>query len=462
MKLRELCLALAGLVLVAGCEGPAGPGGADGAQGRTGPAGPTGSSGATGPVGPSGDAGPPGTTGPTGPTGPAGEAGATGPTGPAGTLPEGGTSSTACLAPCHGFNGIVEQWKKSGHYAGYVANLGGEEAESFLSTSSSCGNCHAIDGIEMRVSGKIGTTSGTIANGATGQIDYLNTTTSKLAEGTYQGEASVAAVSCSTCHKIDATNDPHVTGTYTAGGFPMWVPVASGTFSTIERSAAAGTVSGTQIKYQAGNSCIWCHKSRKDVKNYVVAANALTSTRWGPHEGPQADVYSGKGGYEFASAPAYASSPHVVLPDGCVMCHMPEVLQNSNYPDHTFKARISACQGCHPGMTDFDHGSAQTIVKAALTELQAALNTAGYLTRGTDQALTTTELADGRFHLDLTRVKTPAASLDADTAGALYNYLLVARGKDFGVHNTKYTKQLLFDSILKIKGSNPTSIPTRP
>ena len=64
--------------------GPAGPAGADGAQG---PMGPQGATGATGPQGPAGATGPQGAQGPagaSGPQGPKGDTGATGATGPQG------------------------------------------------------------------------------------------------------------------------------------------------------------------------------------------------------------------------------------------------------------------------------------------------------------------------------------------------------------------------------------------
>ena len=56
----------------------------------------------------------------------------------------------------------------------------------------------------------------------------------------------------------------------------------------------------------------------------------------------------------------------------------------------------------------------------------------------------------------------PPLSLTKDEAGALYNYMLVGHGKDRGTHNPKYAKQLLWDSILLLKGSNPAFITTRP
>ena len=69
-------------------------------------------------------------------------------------------------------------------------------------------------------------------------------------------------------------------------------------------------------------------------------------------------------------------------------------------------------------------------------------------------------LADGQFQLDAAR--SPGAAVSADVAGAVYNYLIVARGKDLGVHNPTYTKQLLFDAIVQITGAAPTTLPTRP
>src|SRR5687768_5707596 len=100
--------------------------GSDGADGKRGPAG------AQGNDGPEGGVGPPGSTGEAGPPGPPGPPG-TGADG--GGFPEGGLT-TSCLGPCHGFTGIVEQWKTSKHYATYIANLGGEEVESWTGAST--------------------------------------------------------------------------------------------------------------------------------------------------------------------------------------------------------------------------------------------------------------------------------------------------------------------------------------
>ncbi|MCC6751104.1 MAG: hypothetical protein IT371_25850 [Deltaproteobacteria bacterium] len=440
MRRARSLLLFSTVTLALGCEGPAGP------------AGPTGTVGERGAVGPVGEAGPPGPQGPRGPGGGGADGGVPG--------------ATSCLAPCHGFKGIVEQWKTSTHYAVYVANLGGEEVGSWTNRSASCGNCHAVDGLEQRATGKIGATSGSVAGVKAGQLNYQNTTTKKTVEGTYAGNAKVASVFCTTCHQVTAATDPHgKTAPYLPGSFGFWAAVGAADEALLEKSPSTATVTGTPAgKYGKGNVCIWCHKSRKDVTQYVTATgNLLTSHYWGPHEGPQADVFTGKGGYHFAGK-LYDSSTHGGFSDGCLTCHMPKILANGNIGDHSFYAQLGPCGRCHQGATSFDVNGGQTMVKAALGELQKLLNAAGYLTRGAagDPTLTAAELADGQFAKDVTRVQSPATSLDGAAAGALYNYLIVARGGALGVHNPKYVKQLLFDSISQLKGAAPTAIPVRP
>jgi hypothetical protein len=132
---------------------------------------------------------------------------------------------------------------------------------------------------------------------------------------------------------------------------------------------------------------------------------------------------------------------------------------------------VAFCKTCHTtyaGNT-FDIQGGRTIVTNALFELQAALNAKGLLTRAASApyaTLTADELGDGQFELDLSR---PGAGpggadfvADAATAGALYDYMIIGRGRDLGVHNPTYTKQLLWDSIKQITGANPTSIAARP
>ena len=74
-----------------------------------------------------------------GPTGPQGTPGAPGVEGKPGSVGDAGTLSGACTTPCHTFNGVVDQWRFSNHSHPQNNEIGG----------GSCGNCHALDGIEL-------------------------------------------------------------------------------------------------------------------------------------------------------------------------------------------------------------------------------------------------------------------------------------------------------------------------
>jgi hypothetical protein len=95
-------------------------------------------------------------------------------------------------------------------------------------------------------------------------------------------------------------------------------------------------------------------------------------------------------------------------------------------------------------------------------ELQKALNNAGYLTRSSAapyQPLSGNQLTDGEFDLDKVR---PGGGPDGgtihlttDQAGALYDYLILARDKSLGAHNPKYTTQIMYDALFATTGMTP-------
>jgi hypothetical protein len=437
---KLFALASVGVLLLGGgtallaCEGPEGPPGATvyveagATQGQPGPA---------GPVGPSGLA----------------------------SVADGGILTASCMLPCHGFKGVVEQWKTSTHYFGAIANT--DEVPSWTGPGA-CGNCHSGDGLEQRLAGNVGVAAGSSAPTglASGQINYKKGATT--GEITYAGQSKVAIISCITCHDITAANDPHVTGaSYTPGSFKMRVKTGPNDEMLIEKSSDAGVVDGTPAgKWGVSNTCIACHKSRKDVTNYILpgASISITSSTWGPHEAPQSDIFSGKGGYHYAGK-TFKNSTHQTV-SGCSSCHMVKVAANGNIPDHSMRPTVATCAaaGCHANVTSFDVSGGQGIVKGQLAELQGLLAGLNLLTRSTAAPyvpITAGELADKRFELDKTM---PGNTITDLQAGALYNYLLIARGSGWGVHNPTYTKQLLWDSISQLKPGNlpPAGAPTRP
>ncbi len=425
------------LCVLIGCQGPDGPAGGAGANG---------------------EAGAQGTAGPMGPVGP---------TGPSASVFDASVASipVGCLSPCHGFNGVVAQFQTSVHYTEYLVNVASATPEAeWTTTGAACGNCHAVDGLQQRVAGAVGTADhGVVANLSTGELQYRDPTTGALSTSTYVGTATVAEVYCTTCHNVTNANDPHLTGVpWKPGSFPLEVSEEGGAVN-IERSPSTASVSGTEAtgpnggNFGPGATCMWCHRSRVDVTNYLTpTGNAITSVYWGPHEGPQADLFTGVGGYEYAGN-TYGQSTHEQKLS-CVDCHMVSVADNGGVPDHSFNPQLSACLGCHAGATSFNMSGYETDVQDALTATETWLNSAGLLTRATVGPyvpLTTAQLGDGNWAQDL---PVPGSGpegglLTQDQAGAIYDYLLIARGGAYGVHNPKYIGELLYDSYLALSGS---------
>jgi hypothetical protein len=352
----------------------------------------------------------------------------------------------------------------------YLSNVDTTTAASWTAPGSPCGNCHAIDALQQRATGQVGTDMDAgVVNLASGELQYLDPKTNTLAAASYVGSATIAQVYCTTCHAVTDKNDPHKTGVpWTPGSFPLYVsPDAGSVF--VERSPEAGTVTGTNGGfYGPGDTCMWCHRSRNDVTNYITASNKM-STHWGPHEGPQADIFTAVGGYQYPGQ-SYGTSTHQQKLS-CVDCHMPDVAANSNVPDHTFNPQISTCgaSSCHaPAPKSFDVSGGESLVKSVLTDLERVMNNLGWLTRAssapysplTDPDGGSGQVGDGSWATD---TPTPGVTLTAAQAGAMYNYILVARGGAYGVHNPLYEKQLMYDSYMAVTGSPPpTFISGRP
>src|SRR5208337_4504767 len=151
-----------------------------------------------------------------------------------------------CLSPCHGFSGVVAQYQTSVHYVTYITNVGSTTAAEWTTPGEPCGNCHAIDALQNRVTASVLTSDdGGVANLASGELQYRDPVTMALSSASYTGSATVAQVYCTTCHAVTDANDPHKTGIpWTYGSFPLQVSPDGGTLF-VDKSPTAGSVTGT-------------------------------------------------------------------------------------------------------------------------------------------------------------------------------------------------------------------------
>ena len=306
----------------------------------------------------------------------------------------------SCFA-CHSDNDTFliaaeGQWAFSAHASGLNINR----------NTPPCSGCHTSEGFKDRISG--------------------------VGEGTYPNPT---VIHCFTCHA------PHTDGNFT---------------TRIGDNDPQSLVNGVSYNLHGANICVSCHHALQDVDTYVTASNRLSS-HWGPHHGPQADNLFASNGYEY-SGYSYRDMPahREGTDDGCLDCHF-ATTENLRVGGHSFNMaankpsefdpgtgdepgseilNTAACDKCHGSISDFDYNGVQTRVDGLLDSLETILETAG--------------VVDATGH-------PLSVTVSADTAGALWNYLIVHEGRSEGVHNPWWLEDLLVSSIMYMQGNLPQS-----
>jgi hypothetical protein len=307
-----------------------------------------------------------------------GDQGEQGPAGPAGTA--------TCLQACHTDDYQMQQ---------YIVDIQNEYASSqhALGTtdvrrSAPCSGCHTTEGYQYRVAN----------NGDT--VD--------LEESSHIG--------CFGCHA------PHTNGDF-----------------SLRKTGPTDLEMGGAGAYDKGNSntCAMCHQARAP-EPAIDSTDAITSTRWGPHHGPQANVLSGNGAYVFAGASYGVNHAHNTgNPDGCVTCHMAPPPADGMAGGHSWwmtyeyhsaeELNSNGCVLCHGTQTDMLAlvEDSQAAFATDLETLATGMETLGWLNAGHDA------------------VVAAGVGTDANARGAVWNYLLLLDDTTMGVHNPTYARAVL-------------------
>lgn len=315
--------------------------------------------------------------------GPEGPAGADGKDGADGA--DGKDAQIKCM-DCHNESSLLKA--KMMQYEGSMHYTGTSYARS---TSASCAPCHSNEG-------------------------YHNWIESDWATASTKGISEPTPPACRTCHNI---HENYSIEDYTLKG-------------TEKFNLIGDMTDNAEVDFGKGNQCAKCHQSRS--YNYGLNPATpdtefkITSTHWGPHHGPQSNTVAGKGGYNVGDAADYSKTSHshgLGISDGCVSCH-------ASTANHTFAAVLNSCKDCHSDITTFDYAGLQTEIKALIAELEEKLVAEGLLLVEHEG-----EMGHPIANTTTTNVK----------AGALFNYFLTYEDGSFGVHNPKYIKTLLENSI---------------
>lgn len=182
------------------------------------------------------------------------------------------------------------------------------------------------------------------------------------------------------------------------------------------------------------NLCANCHQSRRAEPNATNPGEEtfrITSTHYGPHHGAQANVVAGVGFAQIDGDIAYpdAGSSIHLNQASCTGCHMADSDEDGG---HTWIPALTACNTCHGASSeDFNYGGIQTEVEEMLHELRDKLVEAGVVEWvEEDEAY---EPVVGEY---------PMAH-----ARAFFNWVGLEEDRSLGVHNPKYVKALLKNSI---------------
>lgn len=200
---------------------------------------------------------------------------------------------------------------------------------------------------------------------------------------------------------------------------------------------------GVEYDLGSGNLCASCHQARRGVDSYVVGQVTL-NTHWGPHHSVQADMLLGTNGYEYDGYDYQDLEAHRRADDACIKCHY-DFTQNFVVGGHSFAMSATlegeeihntgACVDCHGEGTTFAYADVQDSVATLAIQLETLLDQAGLWHDGHPVA---------------------GATTSADSAGALWNFLMVAiEDRSFGIHNPWYEIDLLQSSIMYLEGDLP-------
>jgi len=340
-------------------------------------------------VGCEGDIGP---QGPVGATGAQGPQGVQGPAGSNGADGADGQGTQNCME-CHGSNQVITtkvfHWEVSNHAIGgtYVRN------------NATCSACHTSQGFLDRI--------------ATGSMSASGTIEEPL------------PINCYTCHEIHQTYTDADWALTSQDPITLWV-------------------GGATVDIGTGNQCINCHQARVPSPALPAPGDAgmfnLTNKRYGPHHGAQGMAFTGEGGFEIGEG--YSNSVHTAaIQNSCTTCHMATVEGGRETGGHTFKVAFkdedgdlvlnaNGCVMCHS-----DTDALETLVEDTQTEIGGLLNQLG--TKLNELGLIDDELEYAVVPNDVTAMQ----------LGIIWNYQYVKEDQSLGVHNYKYVKTLLENSL---------------
>jgi len=193
--------------------------------------------------------------------------------------------------------------------------------------------------------------------------------------------------------------------------------------------------------FGASNACINCHQPRRSGPTSTDGKFLNNSSHWGPHHGPQSTMLEGIQGMNIVGSTAYPTPGTAGHSEGssCVTCHMSE----GGHSWEPSSPSSATCTSCHDAKTEVEGYAADMEILAGQLALIEGQEIDGddqpvFEADGTTPVLITGIVVDGG----------PATGIfDIADSEAAWNYLFLLEDKSNGVHNPKYAKALLKNTI---------------
>ena len=306
-----------------------------------------------------------------------------------------GDDGNATCGQCHDsgedFLAKVVQWEASIHATGGHA----------MRNSNSCAPCHTSMGFRE-----------VIVTGADTTLSTVNDPTQ---------------INCYTCHQIHET-------------------YSSEDWTLRDITAVTFLQGGGAYDYGVSNLCAKCHQSRNTTPFPEMGPGNIdltdVSKRWGPHHGPQSNLFVGvgvSGAYEVGAG--YENSWHSKnFLSSCNICHMAETVGIAEMGGHTFSVEYDDDINTAGCLVSGCHSNEEALIGSVETK-QAEIEG---LLENLHNLLITQGVADSSGYL-------VSGTYTNAQAGAHYNFKMIEEDRSLGIHNYKYSKTLLQNSIAAIQ-----------
>jgi hypothetical protein len=321
-----------------------------------------------------------------------------GPQGPAGAAGTNGKDANATCTNCHNFGDtvIVKIFQ-------YDASKHASASTIIEAARSGCSGCHSHEGFLEK-----------LQTGSTVTKAYND----------------AAPINCRTCHTIHSTYTPADWALRDVTPVHPYIDTTTTIDLTVQ---LAGGTDGTS------NLCGKCHQARKTspwlTNPKGTDSLSVTSTRWGPHHGPQFLMLAGKGAFEMGSS-TFRSTDHKSHAT-CRNCHMAPA-QGEAVGGHTLWMtssetgdNVAACKPCHSAIgTSFDYNGAQTTIETKYQTLKVLLAQKNVID-------TVNDILKGPISASKPKKFTQIQ------LAVVWNYFLVDADRSMGIHNYAYISDML-------------------